>query len=230
MAYDPEFGDWVADHLSGLGPIEIKRMFGAAGVKQHGAMFAILDDGVIWLKATGDLSIKEQPAQRYDDDIAKGTVIGTSPAAGAKVTSDQPITIIVSRGPPSVDVPDIAAGTPLDDAKKTLRDKGFKTDTTEQFSDTVEQGTVISVSPSDTAIKGSTITITVSRGPEMIKVPAVSNESVDTAEQQLKSVGLVPRAQSITGGEVAGDARVLLVRPGAGETVRVGSTVTLYVV
>ena len=56
MAYDPEFGDWVRDHLSGLGPIEIKRMFGAAGVKQHGAMFAILDDGVIWLKADADLA------------------------------------------------------------------------------------------------------------------------------------------------------------------------------
>lgn len=56
MAYDPEFGDWVRDHLAGLGPIEIKRMFGAAGVKQHGAMFAILDDGVIWLKADGPLA------------------------------------------------------------------------------------------------------------------------------------------------------------------------------
>lgn len=56
MAYDPAFGDWVRDHLSELGPIEIKRMFGAAGVKQHGAMFAILDDGVIWLKADASLS------------------------------------------------------------------------------------------------------------------------------------------------------------------------------
>jgi len=67
MAYDPEFGDWVSDHLSGLGPIEIKRMFGAAGVKQHGAMFAILDDGVIWLKATGDLAeaLKAEGARQF---------------------------------------------------------------------------------------------------------------------------------------------------------------------
>lgn len=56
MAYDPEFGDWVADHLAALGPLEIRRMFGGAGVKQHGVMFAILDDGVIWLKADADLA------------------------------------------------------------------------------------------------------------------------------------------------------------------------------
>ena len=67
MAYDPAFGDWVRDHLSGLGPIEIKRMFGAAGVKQRGAMFAILDDGVIWLKATGDLAeaLKAEGARQF---------------------------------------------------------------------------------------------------------------------------------------------------------------------
>lgn len=56
MAYDPAFGDWVRDHLKDLGPIEIKRMFGAAGVKFGGAMFAILDDGEIWLKADADLA------------------------------------------------------------------------------------------------------------------------------------------------------------------------------
>lgn len=67
MAYDPEFGDWVRDHLSGLGSIEIKPMFGAAGVKQRGAMFAILDDGVIWLKATGDLAetLKAEGARQF---------------------------------------------------------------------------------------------------------------------------------------------------------------------
>ena len=56
MAYDRTFGDWVRDHLSDLGPIEIKPMFGAAGVKYGGAMFAILDDGEIWLKADGALA------------------------------------------------------------------------------------------------------------------------------------------------------------------------------
>ena len=35
----------------GLGPLEIKRMFGGASVYANGLIFALLDDGVVWLKA-----------------------------------------------------------------------------------------------------------------------------------------------------------------------------------
>ncbi len=51
MAYDPDFGDWVREHFAALGPLDIKRMFGGAGVYANGLMFALLDDGVVWLKA-----------------------------------------------------------------------------------------------------------------------------------------------------------------------------------
>ena len=51
MAHDPAFGDWVREHLAGLGPIEIKPMFGGASVYADGLIFALLDDGVIWMKA-----------------------------------------------------------------------------------------------------------------------------------------------------------------------------------
>lgn len=51
MAYDPDFGEWVREHLAGLGPVEIKRMFGGAAVYANGLIFALLDDGIIWLKA-----------------------------------------------------------------------------------------------------------------------------------------------------------------------------------
>lgn len=51
MAYDPDFGEWVREHFAALGPIEIKRMFGGAAVYSHGLIFALLDDGVVWLKA-----------------------------------------------------------------------------------------------------------------------------------------------------------------------------------
>ena len=51
MAYDADFGEWVREHFAALGPIEIKRMFGAGAVYSHGLIFALLDDGVVWLKA-----------------------------------------------------------------------------------------------------------------------------------------------------------------------------------
>jgi len=51
MAYDRAFGEWVREHLAALGPLEIKPMFGAASVYANGLIFALLDDGVVWLKA-----------------------------------------------------------------------------------------------------------------------------------------------------------------------------------
>ena len=51
MAYETDFGEWVGEHFAALGPIEIKRMFGGAAVYAHGLIFALLDDGVVWLKA-----------------------------------------------------------------------------------------------------------------------------------------------------------------------------------
>ena len=50
MAYDPDFGDWVREHFAALGLLEIKRMFGGAGVYAYGLIFALLDDETVWLK------------------------------------------------------------------------------------------------------------------------------------------------------------------------------------
>ena len=50
MAYDADFGEWVREHFHALGRLEIKRVFGGAGAYAAGVMFALLDDGVVWLK------------------------------------------------------------------------------------------------------------------------------------------------------------------------------------
>lgn len=54
MAYDAAFGDWMREHFAALGPLEIKRMFGAGGVYSNGLIFALLDDGTVWLKGDED--------------------------------------------------------------------------------------------------------------------------------------------------------------------------------
>lgn len=60
MAYDRAFGDWVREHFAALGPLEIKPMFGAASVYANGLIWALLDDGVVWLKADAE----NEPALR----------------------------------------------------------------------------------------------------------------------------------------------------------------------
>lgn len=43
MAYDPDFGEWVREHFHALGRLEIKRMFGGAGVYASGVMFGLAE-------------------------------------------------------------------------------------------------------------------------------------------------------------------------------------------
>lgn len=51
MAYDRAFGDWAREHFAALGPLEIKTMFGAGAIYADGLIWALLDDGTVWLKA-----------------------------------------------------------------------------------------------------------------------------------------------------------------------------------
>ncbi len=50
MAVSAEFREHVRDLFSGLGPVEIKRMFGGAGVYLDDACFALIVDEVIMMR------------------------------------------------------------------------------------------------------------------------------------------------------------------------------------
>jgi DNA transformation protein len=43
--------DHIAEMFSGFGPVAVRRMFGGAGIYTDGVMFALVADGVIYLKA-----------------------------------------------------------------------------------------------------------------------------------------------------------------------------------
>lgn len=56
MPVSAGFLDFVRDLLSEAGEIEIRRMFGAAGLMSGGAMFAVVDDDVLYLKADDEFA------------------------------------------------------------------------------------------------------------------------------------------------------------------------------
>ncbi len=51
MAVSDGYKAFLADLLSGFGPVSIRNMFGGAGVYANGVMFAILVDDTLYLKA-----------------------------------------------------------------------------------------------------------------------------------------------------------------------------------
>ena len=54
MSVSLEFEAFVQDLLEPMGPIVIRRMFGGAGVYCRGAMFALIADDTLYLKAGSD--------------------------------------------------------------------------------------------------------------------------------------------------------------------------------
>jgi len=158
------------------------------------------------------------------EEVAKDRVISASQPANARVPHDTTVTLVVSDGPPPVNVPDVR-GKNVEDAREALRKAGLESKVTLEFSNTVKKDEVIEQTPSSgTLPKGSTVTLRVSKGPEMVTVPDVRGDRLSVARRRLEALGLVVHEQHIRNGQ--GDV-VLDQDPRGGKVVRVGTTVTL---
>ncbi len=51
MSTSAEFLAFVTEQMAGFGPVDVRRMFGGAGVFRDGVMFALIADEVLYLKA-----------------------------------------------------------------------------------------------------------------------------------------------------------------------------------
>ncbi|MCQ4198918.1 Stk1 family PASTA domain-containing Ser/Thr kinase [Streptomyces coelicoflavus] len=99
------------------------------------------------------------------------------------------------------------------------------------YSDTVERGKVISTDPGvgDRIRKHDSVSLTVSDGPDTVKLPDVSGYRLDKARTLLEDEGLEPgMVTKAFSGEVA-KGFVISSKPRSGTTVRAGSAVALVV-
>ena len=158
------------------------------------------------------------------DTVAKGTVISQTPAANSKATKNSVVTITVSSGPGDVDVPDVinkSEGI----ASNLLGQKGFQVAISQQSSATIAAGNVISTNPAAgaKAVKGATVTMVVSTGPERVNVPAyTAGTTTWSAYRTLLT------AAGLSGSGCAVDTnKVTSTTPAQGTSVNKGSTVTI---
>ena len=174
----------------------------------------------------GRLTVARKPEQRRNDTVQPNQVIETVPNAGHQVRTGQTVTIVVSTGPPFVTVPADVSGQLFGDARRELHQADFSVDKQSEYNDTVPAGEVISVNPSGRARKFSTITVTVSKGPQTVTVPDIPRGSaVSDAVSELKSLGLVAAPQSAVPG--LPQDYVFSISPSAGSSVPLGSTVAI---
>ena len=101
----------------------------------------------------------------------------------------------------------------------------------EEYSDTVAQGHVISQSPADgeSALPGSVVNLIVSKGIEMVIVPDVTGMSQANAETEIINAGLVVGTVSLVFSDTVAAGDVVSQNPDAGQTAPSGSLVDVTV-
>ncbi|WP_460829241.1 PASTA domain-containing protein [Nocardioides hungaricus] len=122
-------------------------------------------------------------------------------------------------------------GRPVDDAMAWLDARELTgTVVGREFSDSVDEGDVISMDPpgGTTVYGGDEISFVVSKGPELIEVPSVRGQGVDAATATLEGLGFKVRTEDASGS--LGLGFVWSQSPGGGELAPKGATITLTLI
>ena len=129
--------------------------------------------------------------KRFDEDIAKGAIIETSPPGGGRVESGGQVKLIVSKGPERYIIPSVAGLTP--EAATTALEKFplIVGANTEVFNKEIPKGFVISASPeSGTEVKRDTpVSLVISKGVETVALVSYSGKSGEQALNELNDLG-----------------------------------------
>lgn len=161
----------------------------------------------------------------FDEEVADGVVLAVADGTPARLEKGSTVALVVSKGPEPRVVPSGLRGSPEASATASLTALRLKTAVSRSYSDQVAEGVVISVLPREgTSVpRGSTVTLEVSKGPNLVAVPSIAGAgSISAAVAILKKAGLV--AGSISGPATGSPSRT---SPGTGTMVRRGSTVNI---
>ncbi|WP_335931687.1 Stk1 family PASTA domain-containing Ser/Thr kinase [Streptomyces sp. PTD5-9] len=166
----------------------------------------------------------------YSDTVARGKVIDSDPASGARIRRNDGVRLVVSRGPEIVKVPDVR-GLSLTEARRELKKAGLAPGMiTREFSEDTGRGDVIRTEPGAGAGRhpDTAVALVVSKGAP-VEVPDVTGLSVQDATDALDEHGL--KAEVLPGRinapEVSGD--IARQSPAKGARAAEGDTVRLTV-
>ncbi len=166
--------------------------------------------------------------REFSDSVPRDAVISTEPGKGTEVRAGTAVKLTVSKGSP-VDVPDLTGDDP-EDARAELEEAGLKVEIADgRIHSEHDAGKVARQTPGagGEAAEGDTVTLTLSKGPEMVEVPDVVGDSVDEARDKLEGAGFgVKEDRGLLGlfGDTVKDQSV-----DGGQTAPKGSTITLRI-
>lgn len=167
----------------------------------------------------------------YDDSTDEGRVVSTDPPAGTTAEKGSAINLNISKGKGQVEVPDLN-GMNADQAKQALTKAGLTASQgTAVASDEVAKDKVATQDPAaGTKVeKGSTVTFSLSSGPESVSVPDITGMSEKEAQAALSNVGLTGSLSDRKASDKVAEGDIISQSPSAGKKVSKGSKVS-YVI
>jgi len=166
---------------------------------------------------------------RWSETVPEGTVLRSDPPAGQTLRPGTVVDLYVSKGRKPLTVTDWT-GKNFVEARTALERKGFEVSSTDEYSDTVAKGDVISQSPDEgTLFRGDQVGFVVSLGPELVEVPGgLVASGWESAQESLEAAGFVVEIEHVD--DYLGLGFVYRVDPGSGTDLPKGSTVTLWLI
>jgi serine/threonine-protein kinase len=159
--------------------IELTVSSGSGGIEVPDVVGKEEQEAVSELTAKG---FQVSTDEAYDEEVEEGLVISQNIKAGEKAPKDSEITLTISMGSEKIEVPDLR-GLTESAAKDKLSAANLKAGTvTEEYSDSVTEGCVISqnYSPGMGVAQGTTINFVLSLGKKEVKYSYTGSISAPT--------------------------------------------------
>lgn len=186
------------------------------------------------LLAAQQLAISQGPPA-FDENVPQGVVVSWSVpgrpdlTTGATVDPGTTVQVVLSNGPAPRAVPSLG-GLSANDAKAAV--EGLQlvyAQGADEFSDSVPAGAVIRQDPAAgaQAPRGSTVTVVLSKGPDVVPMPEVTNLTLQKAQDTLAAAGLSVGTVTGTADGFVTSATVNGQPVATGQTLRRGTPVDL---
>ena len=134
--------------------------------------------------------------EKYDANVPIGKVISTDPVADTELTVGQTVILYISKGMEfkTSTMPELE-DVSLENAKKTLEHQSLNLDIVEEevFDSKIAAGYIVRTEPAagEELETGQTVTLYISKGPELKKLQNVVGFAVNTAIEVIKGDGFV---------------------------------------
>ena len=180
--------------------------------------------------ALEQVSLRSDTTQEFSETRAKGTVLRVEPGPGSELGKQSVVRLVVSKGKERYAVPQLV-GSKIGRAASALSPLTLRLgDTSEEWSETVREGVVISQDPpaGESVRRNATVSVVVSKGREPIEVPKVLGAPFDAASAAVTKAGLTVERGDDVNSDTVPVGHVVSQKPDGGRLHR-GDAVTLVV-